>query len=87
MIDANELAQRAAGLLEDPAMLTAFAKLKERYTLAWENSGPQDISAREQAHASLRALKDLQAQLRSLADAPKVKAFNTGKRENRAVRR
>ena len=72
----HELAQRAALLLEDPAMKEAFRILYERNLSTWKNSKPEDSEARERAFYTHRALADIEAQLRSLVDAPKVKAFN-----------
>ncbi len=75
----DELARRAILLLEDPAILEAVNRMRLRYTADWENSKPEDATTRERAYASLRALTDLIATLRSLVDGPKVDAFNSRK--------
>lgn len=57
-------------------MKEAFRILYERNSALWKNSKPEDTDARERAFYMQRALSDVEAQLKSLADAPKVKAFN-----------
>ena len=76
MIDIYDISQRAQKLLEDPATVEAFKRLRERYQTAWENTKSDDVVSREAAYHALRGLNEFRSALKSLADAPKVTAFN-----------
>lgn len=75
-MDANQIARRAQELLGDPLFLQVLESLNARYISEWRNTSPAELSKREGAYASIRALEDIKGKLGSLANAPKVEAHN-----------
>lgn len=72
----NELSARAQQLSNDPVVAEIFSTLERRYISEWRSTEPAEVEKREKAHAAVRALDDIKARLSSLANAPKVAAFN-----------
>lgn len=71
-----EMAKRAAELKDDPLVLGIFDTLEARYISDWRNTQPGDTQKREAAFARISALDDIKGRLNSIANAPKVDAYN-----------
>ncbi|NKX42097.1 hypothetical protein HGG71_11565 [Rhodobacteraceae bacterium R_SAG2] len=67
----EQKAERARATLE--AWADAFSAIRERHLAAFENSAPADTAAREQAHAMLRAITQLRAEMHSAIDDEAIK--------------
>lgn len=72
----TDIARRAKELQEDEVVRQIFAYLEGRYVAEWRNTTPADAPKREAAYAGIRALEDFKVKLASLANAPKVEAYN-----------
>jgi hypothetical protein len=72
----EEMARKAAQLLQDEVVQAVLSSLEGRYIHEWRNTAPGDTQRRETAHASIRAIDDFRAKLKALASAPKVDAHN-----------
>jgi hypothetical protein len=72
----EEIAKRAEELISDPILQFALAEVERRYLENWRLSKFNDTAAREACWLGVKSLEDIQAQLNSLASAPKVEAFN-----------
>lgn len=64
----TERANRARAILTDAIFTDATAAIRQRHLAAFENSAPDNPAAREQAHAMLRALTQLTAELQTAID-------------------
>jgi hypothetical protein len=81
MTDPIELARHARNLLQDETLQLVFRQLRDDSTKLWQTSSPGNADLREEAYADIRALGRIEARLKSLADGPKVTAFNKGQRQ------
>lgn len=72
----TDIARRAKEIQEDEVVRQIFAYLEGRYVAEWRNTTPADAPKREAAYAGIRALEDFKVKLASLANAPKVEAYN-----------
>jgi hypothetical protein len=57
---------RAKALLGDPIFNEAWDTLRQRFLDTWENSQPEDMTARENAWQSLKNLTELKQHFESL---------------------
>jgi len=62
----DEREARAKRLLEDPIFTEAWDTLRQRFLDTWENSQPEDTSAREHAWLSLKNLAELKQHFESI---------------------
>ena len=67
-MDIEERANRARAILEDVLFTDAIAAIRERQLATFENSAPDNPAAREEAHQMLRAITQLQTELRTAID-------------------
>jgi hypothetical protein len=56
-------AREAEGILTNPVVADAFAKVEAAYTLAWRQSPAADSEAREKCYFALNALIDVKAEI------------------------
>ena len=81
--EAIELGVQARAVLDNPAMVRAVRILEDKYLRAWENSGPREFEAREDAYQALRALRALTDELTILMDNGDVAAHQVDLEERR----
>jgi hypothetical protein len=84
-MEMNELAGRARAIAEDEAFQEAMLLLRNRYTTAWAATKPSQKEEREQIWWALQGVIQMEAAMRSLAEAPKVTAFNARRRNAEAA--
>lgn len=66
------LARQAEAVTQNPAVVRAFKDIEEHYTDLWKSSGPSKYELREECHAQLYALSQLQRQLRTYLETGKL---------------
>lgn len=74
MSDEDEIraARQASEILENPAVIKAFAEIEEHYFQVWKNSTPSQYELREEAYGQLFALSQFQRQLQTFLGRGKI---------------
>lgn len=75
-INPQDIARKAKELQDDDVFQLILSQLEGKYTSEWRGTAPADISKREAAYAGIRALEEIKVRLGSMANAPKVEAYN-----------
>lgn len=70
--DIRITADEAKRLKADTAFILFCAKVREEQLRIFADSGAEDVSAREQAHAIIRALNQIEATLDAAVTAEKL---------------
>lgn len=65
-------AKAAEAVLLDPVLTEAFKMVKARALLSIETTAPGDVDAREDAYQRVRALKDVEQELKKFIELYKV---------------
>jgi hypothetical protein len=73
---AEQEAQAAKAVLENPLLVKAFRELAAAYMLVWKGTAPGDVAQREDAWLAIRALEQLEGHLKAKILGGKVVNFN-----------
>jgi hypothetical protein len=68
-LDRERVSQMAENLLSDPLLAAIFESIAFQYRQEWELSKPADRETQQNAHFMLRALREVDGQIRSHARA------------------
>lgn len=79
MLD-EDLVRRAKDLDSNPALDEIVQRLTEHYTNIIITSAPDQVPAREDAYRMVRAINELRGEIKSVAIANTVTAWNRGLR-------
>lgn len=75
-LNPQDIARKAKELQDDEVFQHILGQLEGKYIGEWRNTSPADIQKREAAYAAIRALEEIKVRLGSMANAPKVEAYN-----------
>lgn len=73
-LDKTRVAQMADNLLNDPLLMAVLEAIAFQYRQEWELADPKDRDAQHNAHFMLRAVRELDTQLRSHSRAVRTAA-------------